>query len=216
MENWLNLTDPSTPTHPNHNPRSQHHHQPLRPLPSYLALWSEKVVGALRMALEAYGGWVQCMSHEGGRVGVGEVERMLSALTVALPRAFCEATSKVGRSVDWEHGLDWPGLAGLLIIHAPPPFNPPSTNHHRRRSSRRWSCPASPPPSRPSATCATASSPSSTTSPSTPWPPSTSAASGALTPSYTYAVRKCGYAYVHMCVGRRPPQSALGFPLHLT
>lgn len=52
------------------------------------------MAGALRLALEAYGGWVQCMAHDGGRAGAAEVERMLSALTVALPRAFCEATSK--------------------------------------------------------------------------------------------------------------------------
>jgi hypothetical protein len=71
-------------------------------LPSYLALWAEKVALALRAALEAYGGWVQRMSFEGGTAkafaGGAEVERMLSALTVALPRAFCEATSKASAS----------------------------------------------------------------------------------------------------------------------
>lgn len=66
--------------------------QPARPLPSYLLLWSEKVAAALRVALGAYGGWIQAMS-EGNEA---DVEEMLGALTVALPRAFCEATSKVG------------------------------------------------------------------------------------------------------------------------
>jgi hypothetical protein len=78
----------------------------VRPLPSYLALWAEKVVGALRAAMEAYGGWVQKMSHAGGLVaGAAEVDRMLTALTVALPRAFCEATSKVSlEKGDWGGG----------------------------------------------------------------------------------------------------------------
>jgi hypothetical protein len=56
------------------------------------SFWTPKVHASLAMALEAYQPWVAGMMA--GLGGAAQVEPMLSTLGVALPRAFCEATSK--------------------------------------------------------------------------------------------------------------------------
>jgi hypothetical protein len=58
------------------------------------SMWTAKLQSSLGEALEAYQGWVSAMVASPGALDERMTEAMFSTLSVTLPRAFCEVTSK--------------------------------------------------------------------------------------------------------------------------